>query len=97
MLHLDAQVLGIASPAAQEHLVRRVVVVLDPAVCARDERVLLPAQAQVEGQVLVDLPAVAEVEAILPFTAGLELGLQALARLRIQPEQELGIGVELVW
>src|SRR5207253_3812095 len=87
-----------AAKASEEYIersqlprARQIVCAFDPfdaAIRARHERVVLVAQAEIERQAVVDLPSIACVEGILPFTRGHQLVLYALARVVQQADQE---------
>jgi hypothetical protein len=60
---------------------------------ARHDRVVLPAQAEIQCDLLVHRPAVAQVHGMLPFAAGEELVLIALARGADETKHERRVGV----
>ena len=63
---------------------------------ARHQRVELVPQAEVDGQIAADLPAIAHVPAELPLAAGRQDVLQALVGRGVEAQQERRIAVVLV-
>src|SRR4029453_18277616 len=81
-----------AADAADQHFPRLVVQPLEAApVDAAHDRVVLVAQAEIERQLLVDVPTIAGEPRILVFTAGHLLELDALAVAAVETEQERGV------
>ena len=70
LLHRDAARLVVAADAADEQPVGREVEHFHAAVGAHRHRVVLPAQAHRQRQLLPDLPLIAHVEAVLPAAQG---------------------------
>ena len=84
---------GIAAEPAQRDVERVEVEQLDAAVGAVEQRVVLVAQPEVDGELLVHLPAVGDVEAELVLAAGHLLELHALAVAADLAEQERRVRV----
>src|SRR5690606_4141293 len=78
---LDAQVLRVAAEAAEPDVEGIEVEHLEAPAVTRHERVVLVAQAQVERELLVDLPAIRDVEPELVLAPRELLELDALAEL----------------
>ena len=93
-LALDADVARVAAAVADEDVPGAVVETLDAAVGAGHRRVELEPEPAVERELVVHLPAVADVHAVLPLARGHLLGLHALAVRGRQAEQERRVAVE---
>ena len=103
LAHADAEILRHAPHAAERHREalersRAVEIVgahdpLDAPVRALHQRVVLVAQAQVEGQFVADLPPVASVERVLPLARGHQLVLHAGGAHFHQAQQERRVRV----
>ena len=92
-----SQSIGLPRNAADLDLVRREIEVLDAAIGAPRDRVILPTRAVRYRQLSTDLPLVADIQAVLPAAQrdpGRRL-LAVLVALR-QPEEKIGVPVELV-
>ena len=92
----DANVFGLAAAAAQKHIVAGRIVALDTIAGASHQRIELVAQPDIDREVAVHLPAVASVPAELPLAASSQDVLEALVGGGVEPQQEVGVGVELV-
>ena len=92
----DPGVIRVAADAAHVDQIRRWIPALDAPVFSTDQRVVFIPQTDVEGQLAAHLPAVADEPPKLPFPVRhLEQLNRFLHRCR-EPEQERGVGVEVV-
>ena len=79
---------GRVAEAADQRLVGGQVEPLDAAAGARHQRIVLEAQAGADREVGVHVPAIAHVDRALPLASGHLLGLDVLALIGLQAEQE---------
>src|SRR5690606_18806977 len=90
---LDAQVLRVAAQPAETHVEGVEVEHLETPALTRHQRIVLVAEAEVQRQLLVDLPAIRDVDAELVLAAREFLELDALAELAQVAEHHAGKGV----
>jgi hypothetical protein len=89
---VQADVLGHAAHAAEEHFVRRVVEPLQAATASPlHDRVVLVAQPEVDGELFARIPSVADEEGVLVLPARHLLELDALAVAARASEEEAGV------